>query len=172
MIVFDLHCRTDGARFEGWFRSSQDFERQRENGLLCCPQCGGSDVEKAVMAPAVGRKGNQMVEAPSVRRERPEPAQAAEHAPEHGAPVPTMAPLSDEAKKALVAMAEIQRKVLEKSKWVGGKFADEARAMHYGEREAEPIHGQTSAEEAEQLIDEGIDIAALPFPIAPPDAVN
>ncbi|WP_230291228.1 DUF1178 family protein [Croceicoccus sp. Ery5] len=170
MIVFDLHCREDGTRFEGWFRSSADFEHQREGGLLMCPQCGGGQVEKAVMAPAVGRKGNQLVE------KRPAQSASAKAVPMDAQPqetaVATMAPLSDEAKKALVAMAEIQRKVLEKSRWVGGKFADEARSMHYGESEAQPIHGETSIEEAEQLIEEGIEIAALPFPVAPPDAVN
>ena len=86
--------------------------------------------------------------------------------------VATIAPLSDEAKRALVAMAEIQRKVLEKSKWVGGNFAEEARSMHYGESEKRAIYGETSIEEAEQLIEEGVEIAALPFPVAPPDAVN
>lgn len=165
MIVFDLHCRDDGTRFEGWFRSSADFLNQRENGLLTCPSCGGDRIEKAVMAPAVGRKGNQQSDAPAAGR-RP-PVQSGQDAA-----VATMAPLSDDAKKALVAMAEIQRKVLEKSRWVGGKFAEEARSMHYGEAEVQPIHGETSMEEAEQLIEEGIEIAALPFPVAPPDAVN
>ena len=69
-------------------------------------------------------------------------------------------------------LIRIQRQVLEKSRWVGGKFAEEARSMHYGEAEVQPIHGETSIEEAEQLIEEGIEIAALPFPVAPPDAVN
>ena len=165
MIVFDLHCREDGTRFEGWFRSSEDFQDQRQNGLLVCPNCGGDQVEKAVMAPAVGRKGNQQLA-------RPLPERRPVVDPGQDAAVATMAPLSDETKKALVAMAEIQRKVLEKSRWVGGKFADEARSMHYGENEAQPIHGETSIEEAEQLIEEGIEIAALPFPVAPPDAVN
>lgn len=169
MIVFDLHCRADGARFEAWFRSSSDFERQRECGLLICPQCGSSEVEKALMAPAVTRKGNQRTEQRADRsRGRPEVTVEAGQ----DSAIATMAPLSDEAKRALVAMAEIQRKVLEKSKWVGGKFAEEARSMHYGDSEKRAIHGETSMEEAEQLIDEGIEIAALPFPVAPPDAVN
>ena len=165
MIVFDLHCHTDDARFEAWFRSSADFERQREQGLLLCPQCGSSDVGKALMAPAVGRKGNEQVETRPVRREvTVEVGQ--------DSAVATIAPLSDEAKRALVAVAEIQRKVLEKSKWVGGNFAEEARSMHYGESEKRAIYGETSIEEAEQLIEEGVEIAALPFPVAPPDAVN
>ena len=165
MIVFDLHCRADDARFEAWFRSSSDFERQREQGLLVCPQCGSGDIEKALMAPAVGRKGNQLAPNRPARREVTIEAS-------QDSAVATMAPLSDEAKRALVAMADIQRKVLEKSKWVGGRFAEEARSMHYGETESRAIYGETSMEEAEQLIEEGIEIAALPFPVAPPDAVN
>jgi len=66
----------------------------------------------------------------------------------------------------------MQRAALEKSRWVGGKFAEEARKMHYGESEAEPIHGQASLDEAEELAEEGIELAPLLFPIAPPDAVN
>ncbi len=167
MIVFDLHCRDDGTRFEGWFRSSADFQDQLESGLLACPNCGGDQIEKAVMAPAVGRKGNQHAGVPAPAPDRRPAVQAGQDAA-----VATMAPLSEDTKKALFAMAEIQRKVLEKSRWVGGKFAEEARSMHYGEAEAQPIHGETSIEEAEQLIEEGIEIAALPFPVAPPDAVN
>ena len=62
MIVFDLCC-PDGHRFEGWFASSDDFAGQRDRGLVECPQCGSAEVAKAPMAPAVPRKGNQVVNA-------------------------------------------------------------------------------------------------------------
>ena len=61
MIVFDLECRPVGHRFEGWFGSSDDYVRQQERGLVTCPTCGSAEVGKAVMAPNVGRKGNQAV---------------------------------------------------------------------------------------------------------------
>ena len=66
------------------------------------------------------------------------------------------------------AMAAMQTEALKTSRWVGDKFADDARAIHYGEKEAEPIHGQTTMEQAEELLDEGIAVAPLPFPVAPP----
>ena len=67
---------------------------------------------------------------------------------------------------------EAQARALEKSKWVGDSFAELTRAMHYGERDAETIHGQATPEEAQALFDEGIPVSALPFPIAPPDELN
>ncbi|MEC8179853.1 MAG: DUF1178 family protein, partial [Pseudomonadota bacterium] len=57
MIVFDLSC-DNGHRFEGWFRSSSDYEDQGARGLIACPHCGSGEVGKAPMAPAVPAKGN------------------------------------------------------------------------------------------------------------------
>lgn len=170
MIVFDLSCRSGGHRFEGWFRSSDDFACQKDAGLLLCPKCGSAEIEKAVMAPAVGRKGNQ---APAVRSAAKDVESvngpSREPAPEAAASVANVTP---EMRKALVALASLQKEALEKSRWVGGDFADEARAIHYGERDAEPIHGQATYDEVEELLEEGVEIAPLPFPVAPPDAVN
>jgi len=155
MIVFDLCCDT-GHRFEGWFASSTEFARQCESALVCCPQCGSAVVEKAPMAPAVGRKANQL------------PAPAAPRREHHLARGPLPAELSE----ALLKLAQAQAKALENSSWVGPAFADESRAMHYGEREAKAIHGQATANEAKELLEEGIAIAPLPFPIAPPEELN
>ena len=164
MIVFDLKCGEAGHRFEGWFRSSEDFANQQQSGLLACPQCGSADVAKAAMAPAVARKGNQVATShPDRNAESPEQT---ESTPVSNAPMP------EAVQKALETLAKAQAKALEKSRWVGNRFAEDARAMHYGEREHETIHGAASAEDAEALIDEGIAIAPLPFPIAPPDEQN
>jgi hypothetical protein len=65
-----------------------------------------------------------------------------------------------------------QRKALEKSEWVGSAFADRARAMHVGDADPAPIHGQATVGQAKELVDEGVMIAPLPFPIVPPDAIN
>ena len=69
-------------------------------------------------------------------------------------------------------LAKLQAKALEQSRWVGDGFAEESRSMHYGEREAEPIHGQTTMKEAIELLEEGIEVAPLPFPVAPPGDAN
>lgn len=160
MIVFDLECRAGGHRFEGWFSSSQDYEDQRARGLLACPQCGAADVDKAPMAPAVPRKGNQLPQPVAAPSAKPQPMQA-------GAP-----PMPPEAVKMMQALARMQAEALRQSRWTGDSFAEEARAIHYGEREAEPIHGQATLEEAKALIEEGVEIAPLPFPVAPPEGLN
>ncbi|MFC3096439.1 DUF1178 family protein [Alteraurantiacibacter palmitatis] len=159
MIVFDLSCG-QGHRFEGWFGSSGDFVAQKQRGLLSCPQCGDGAVEKAPMAPAVPRKGNQRAEGPMRGHATPAMQQMS------NAPVPP------EVQQALARLAEAQARALKNSKWVGSRFADDARAMHYGEIDPAPIHGEASLEEAKRLLDEGVEIVPLPFPVAPPKAIN
>ena len=154
MIVFDLSCG-QGHAFEGWFGSSDDFASQQARGLLCCPQCGTADVVKAPMAPAVPMKGNQRVS------KTPDAPQGV-----------TNAAMPPEVQQALAKLAEAQARALKDSTWVGKKFADDARAMHYGDRDPAPIHGEASPTEARQLMDEGIAVAPLPFPVAPPEELN
>lgn len=163
MIVFDLSC-SHGHRFEGWFGSSDDFARQQDRGMLSCPQCGCDDVAKAPMAPAVPMKGNQRAEQPGL------PVTGV-HPPHASQGVANM-PLPPEVQYAMRQLAEAQARALANSTWVGKRFADDARAMHYGERDAAPIHGEASPAEARQLIEEGIEVAPLPFPVAPPDELN
>lgn len=152
MIVFDLRCG-DGHVFEAWFGSSGDYEDQKARNLLACPMCGDAAVEKAVMAPNVGAKGNSRAE-PAVPMTM------------QGAPQPA------EVKAALAALAKAQAAILEKSQWVGRGFADQARAMHLGEAEHAPIHGEVTGDQAKALIDEGVPVAPLPFPVVPPEAQN
>lgn len=159
MIVFDLSC-TQGHRFEGWFGSSADFAEQQSRGLLSCPECGEMNVSKAPMAPAVPAKGNAKSE------RNIEAAPAEDHQAVSNTPIP------EEVQKALVALADAQSKALQKSTWVGDKFAEKSREMHYGEADELPIHGQASPKEAQDLIDEGIAIAPLPFPVSPPEELN
>ena len=153
MIVFDLSC-DEGHRFEGWFGSSADFAGQQARGLVCCPQCGSAQVDKAPMAPAVPRKGNQQA------------------APAPDKQVMARGPMPPEVAEALSKLAEAQANALKNSKWVGDGFAELTRAMHYGEQDAETIHGQATREEALELFEEGIPVSPLPFPIAPPEDLN
>jgi hypothetical protein len=157
MIVYDLACVGAGHRFEGWFASSEDFARQQERGLVSCPQCGDCQVVKAPMAPRLTRKGNQMA-APSVPPSAEPPALPPE--------------VQTKLAEAFKAVAEAQAEALKSSRWVGKDFAQDARAMHYGDAEPAPIHGQASPEEAKALVEEGVEIAPILFPIAPPDELN
>ena len=147
MIVFDLRCANDHV-FEAWFGSSDAFEEQRGRGLLSCPICSDGDIGKAVMAPNIPAKGNR------------------QSAPSADAPTPAA------MKAAIRALAEAQARALEKSEWVGSAFADRARAMHLGETDQAPIHGQATLGEARALAEEGVPIAPLPFPVPPPEAIN
>lgn len=142
MIVFDLKCG-GGHVFEAWFGSSSDYDDQRARGLVSCPMCGDGAVEKAVMAPNVGAKGNRQAES--------SPAAM---------------------KAAMAALAQAQQQALVNSEWVGPAFASRARAMHVGDEDHAPIHGQASVADAKALADEGVPVAALPFPVVPPEACN
>ena len=155
MIVYDLCCEA-GHRFEGWFASSTDYSGQRERGFVTCPQCGSAAVEKAPMAPSVPRKGSQQQPAPSGDERR----------------AVASAPLKPEVALALKKLGEAQKRLLKDSTWVGDAFAENSRAMHYGEQEAKPIHGKATIKEAQSLLEEGIQVAPLPLPVAPPDELN
>lgn len=165
MIVFDLSCDS-GHTFEGWFGSSDDFADQRERGFLTCPECGSEAVGKAPMAPAVPAKGNRRTEIVSAETPGAEPAE-----PTTGRPV-SSAPLPPEVTKAMEALATAQATALKDSTWVGDKFAEKSRAMHYGEADSATIHGQATIQEAKALADEGIAIAPLPFQTPPPEDLN
>jgi len=154
MIVFDLRCG-HGHVFEAWFRSSADYASQRDTGLIACPICADTAIDKAVMAPNVSVKGNRAVAA----------------APHQAKPV-EQAPVPQEAREMLAAIAAVQAKLLEKSQWVGGAFADQARAMHQGETPHRLIHGQASMEDARALAEEGVAVAPLLVPVIPPEARN
>ena len=144
MIVFDLKCG-GGHVFEAWFGSSADYEDQQRRKLIQCPICGDGTVSKAVMAP---RLGGKVVEE---------------------APAPVAAGPAPEMKALLSAMAQLQAQMLEKSEWVGRRFADEARAIHLGETGQRSIHGEATPGEAAALRDEGIEVMPLPLPVTPPE---
>lgn len=152
MIVFDLTCQ-GGHRFEGWFASSEDFAQQQARGLVACPQCGSAQVAKAPMAPAVPRKGNQQI---ALRSEQAEASGA----------------IPAEAQALFAKLAQLQAETLKGSRFVGKAFAEKSRAMHYGEQDAEVIHGEATLAEAKDMLEEGIPVVPLPFPVAPPEDLN
>ena len=162
MIVFDLACPTNHV-FEAWFGSTDDYEAQRARGLVSCPICGAQDVAKAVMAPNVGAKGNSRPDRPSTL---PAPAAARPMSVQGGAPMPA------ELKEALTTLAKMQARALEKSEHVGRRFAEEARAIHTGDAPERVIHGEATAAEAKSLIEDGVSVAPLPFPVVPPDQLQ
>ena len=151
MIIFDLKCAPSGHVFEAWFGSTADYEAQKARGLVSCPLCGSPDVDKAPMAPAVGAKGNSKAPAATPDLYSGDAAQV---------------------KAMLAAAAAMQKKLLAGSEGVGDRFADEARAIHLGEAEVRAIHGSATRAQAESLIEDGVPVAPLPFPVADPGAEN
>jgi hypothetical protein len=162
MIAYDLSCAA-AHRFEGWFSSASDYDLQKTNGLLRCPFCDDVDITKQLSAPNIGRKTNQSVA-----------VQAVNSLQQHDAsPVQVSSAAVPEAMAAMIEkLTQLQSEVLKDSKWVGRKFAEEVRAIHYGETEPQQIHGESSPQEAKDLAEEGIAICALPLPVIPPAAKN
>jgi hypothetical protein len=155
MIVFDLRCSPNGHVFEAWFGSTDDYESQRARGLVQCPLCGAEAVEKAVMAPRVGAKGNRT---------------ATPAAPPAMQDIVASDPA--EVKTMLAKMAALQKKMLESADYVGTRFAEEAHAIHLGETEVRPIYGKATSAETQSLAEEGIEVAPLPFPLVLPGEEN
>ncbi len=154
MIAFDLNC-SNGHRFEGWFASSEDYSKQQSAGLLACPVCNDITVQKALSVPHVPKKGNQRSVSVPVAAEPPK--------------TDALPPVVVELVQKL---AVAQTEMLKQSQWVGGQFAETARAIHYGEEADRIIHGETSADEAKALMEEGVQVAPLLFPVVPPSAKN
>lgn len=140
MIRYDLICHND-HEFEAWFSGSADYDAQRKKRLIACPICGSAKIGKAIMAPAVSTA-------------RKKEARAEREAQNTSAMMNEMA-------------AKIRDEIASQCDDVGEKFADEARAMHYGEKDKRGIYGQASLKEAAELHEEGITALPLPDAIAP-----
>lgn len=139
MIRFSLACE-GGHSFEAWFRNGEDFDRQKESGLVSCPSCGSSEVNKALMAPSVstGRKKEKIALA-----------------------------IGEQQKQALEQLKELSKKVRDNAEYVGEKFAEEARKIHFGETEKRGIYGEANLEEVKELAEDGVEI--MPLPVFPDD---
>ncbi|MDP3895157.1 MAG: DUF1178 family protein [Mesorhizobium sp.] len=139
MIRFSLHC-DQTHEFEGWFRNNDDFDTQAKRGLVECPSCGSKKVSKALMAPAV-----------STSRKREKVALA----------------VNAEQRRMMAELKQIAEKVRENADYVGDKFADEARKIHFGEVEARGIYGEATPDEARELVEDGVEF--MPIPVFPDD---
>ena len=153
MIRYALRCERDHT-FESWFQSSSAYESQVKRKLVECPTCGSTKVEKAIMAPRiVSKKGRDAAPV----RAAPVPAPAPEVIP----PGPTSLLMAQE-RELRAKLKELRDHIVKNADNVGERFANEARAMHYGDKEHRPIYGEASPDEAKSLIDEGIEVSPLP----------
>ena len=157
MIRYSLSC-DKGHEFESWFASSAAYDKQVKRKLVTCPACGSAKVEKALMAPRLKRtdKGTPIlepIEAPAAPA-----APVAPVAPDTTA-VAMMSPQEQELRSKL---KELREHLTKNADYVGQRFPEEARKMHYGEIEHRSIYGEASAEDAKALDDEGIEFHPLP----------
>lgn len=130
MIAYNLRCDKK-HEFEAWFSSSAAYDDQAAAGLVACPRCASTKVEKAPMAPSVSGTKRTVIAA-------------------------------EERKKMRQFVAGMKKYIKENADYVGKEFPEEARKIHYGESEERHIYGEASLEEAKALIEEGVEIAALP----------
>lgn len=155
MIHYTVRCG-HAHEFDGWYKDSAAFDRLAKRGLVECPICGDTKVERALMAPAV-----------ATREAAPAPAAAPTPPPEGPAaprPVPPMAMTGGPIPDQMRAMLQRMRAEVEKScDYVGPTFADEARKIHRGEAERRSIYGETTPEQAETLNEEGIEFSRIPW---------
>jgi hypothetical protein len=149
MIIYDLSC-DNNHRFEGWFRSADDFESQLERHLVRCPQCDSATTRRIPSAVAIGGHHNQ---------ERQDGNAAASEVSATGATTALMPAGAQFAS----AYRQLIQAIVNSSEDVGASFAEEARKIHYNEAPERSIRGQASSDECEALRDEGIDILHLPI---------
>jgi hypothetical protein len=156
MIRYALAC-DNGHAFESWFAGSAAYDKQAKRGLVSCPVCGSTKVEKAIMAPQVAGAKKRGEATPPV----PEATSAPAAAPAEAAPAP-VAMLSPQEREFRKKLKELREHLVRNADYVGQKFPDEARKMHYGEVEHRSIYGEASPDEAKALHEEGIEFHPLP----------
>lgn len=168
MKVLNLRCQQHHF-FEGWFASEHDFQSQLARGLVECPLCCDKSIQKMPSAPRLNLGGHQAAGAGSENHPRHlvgESADSPETPPRQSTVVDALldptAEQSNRSPTEQAAFFKALRQAVANTEDVGDKFADEARAMHYGDAQARSIRGQASAREAQELLREGIDVMPLP----------
>jgi hypothetical protein len=164
MIRYTLNCER-GHAFESWFQNSAAYDKQAKRSLVTCPVCGSAKVEKAIMAPRLSaNSSDQEIAAPPppVAAEPAAPSASPQHAGK--SPVAVMSPPERELRQKL---KEIRDHIVKNANYVGSRFSEEARKIHYGETEHRSIYGEASLEEAKALHEEGIEFH--PLPVLPED---
>jgi hypothetical protein len=159
MIRYALNCE-HGHAFESWFQNSAAYDKQAKRGLIACPICGSAKVEKAIMAPRLAH--TQAAEPRPPSPAPPSPLQPAPlpPIPPGKAPVAIMSPPEHELRKKL---KELREHITKNADYVGPRFPEQARKIHYGEIEHRSIYGEASPDEAKELHEEGIEFHPLPI---------
>lgn len=160
MIRYALACDR-GHEFDSWFPSASSFDAQVDKGLVECPACASKTIRKQLMAPSVRTAAPASLPSPASDPNAPPPAPASEPAAPPAASQP-VALLSERDQAMRAMLRAVRDHVTKNADYVGTGFADEARRMHYGETEHRSIYGEANALDAKALLDEGIEVHALP----------
>jgi len=118
--------------FDAWFSDSLNFEKQNKKNQISCPNCSSLKIKKSIMAPSIPSKNYKSDL------------------------------LNEKKDKVEVVLSKVRKHVEDNFDYVGDKFADEARSMHYGEKEEREIYGETTIEDAVDLIEEGVNVKPMP----------
>lgn len=145
MILYQLRCGKD-HEFEAWFKDGATCDRQLTRKTVECPACGSKKVAKALMAPRIGAAEKPQAALPAGQQQGPQ---------QQG--------MSVMASAMRQHLQEIRSKVEENCDYVGDKFADEARKIHYGETESRGIYGEATDHQHQELVEEGIEVARVPW---------
>jgi hypothetical protein len=173
MIRYALNC-DQGHSFESWFASSSAFDKQAKRGLVTCPMCGSAEVEKAIMAPNLAPNlAANLGHGGTADPRPPTPTPPVPPPPLQPAPMPPIPPktpvamMSAAERELRHKLKELRDHITKNAHYVGPRFPEEARKIHYGEAEHRSIYGEASPEDAKQLHEEGIEFH--PLPILPDD---
>jgi hypothetical protein len=165
MIRYALNCE-HGHTFESWFQNSAAYDKQVRRVLVTCPACGSAKVEKAIMAPRLARADS--AEPAEAQPVPPLPVPA--NLPASPLPVPPAAPgktpvaiMSPQERELRKKLKELREHVTRNADYVGPRFPEQARKIHYGEIEHRSIYGEASPDEAKALHEEGIEFHPLPI---------
>ncbi|MDO9360271.1 MAG: DUF1178 family protein [Polaromonas sp.] len=168
MKVLNLQCAHQHS-FEGWFGSEDDFQSQLSRGLIECPLCADTAIQKMPSAPRLHLGHAAAPVAPGTTREASDAGPTNEAGGSRQLAVPGRHDAADTPSPTAAQQAEFLhalRKVIANTEDVGERFADEARRMHHGDAETRNIRGQASLRQTLELLDEGIDVMPLPMPPA------
>jgi hypothetical protein len=175
MKVLNLQC-AGMHTFEGWFGSEEDYQSQRERGLVACPMCANNEVRKLPSAPRLNLGAVDPRPSKPIAQADPSPTSGsssstttvnAPTAPTAESVVSSLSQVHPEAAEMVQeAWMKMVKHVIANTEDVGQNFAEEARKMHYGESEERNIRGQASVDETKDLLEEGIEVMPLPVPDA------
>ena len=167
MKVLNLQCSQQHS-FEGWFACEDDFQSQRDRGLVECPMCCDKGIQKMPSAPRLNLGEHQIPGFSSEKNSRQfiESNDSSGLARQQNAALGgTVGATVEQPGHGLTEQAvslTALRQMVADTEDVGDRFAHEARAMHYGDSQARSIRGQASPREAQELLREGIDVLPLP----------